>query len=74
MNNLTGAIGPGPVAVIGAGPSGLTAAKHLIERGLEPIVLERGDDVGGQWNVGVAAQRSVAGDAHQHQPDDDRFL
>ena len=52
MNNLTGAIGSGPVAVIGAGPSGLTAAKHLIERGLEPIVLERGEDVGGQWNVG----------------------
>ena len=52
MNNLTGAIGSGPVAVIGAGPSGLTAAKHLIERGLEPIVLERGHDVGGQWNVG----------------------
>ena len=52
MNHLTGAIGPGPVAVIGAGPSGLTAAKHLIEQGLEPIVLERGDDLGGQWNAG----------------------
>ena len=52
MNYLTGAIGPGPVAVIGAGPSGLTAAKHLIEHGLEPIVLERADDLGGQWNAG----------------------
>ena len=52
MNNLTGAVGPGPVAVIGAGPSGLTAAKHLIERGIEPVVLERADDIGGQWNVG----------------------
>jgi cation diffusion facilitator CzcD-associated flavoprotein CzcO len=53
MTNLTGAIGPGPVAVIGAGPSGLTAAKHLIERGLEPVVLERGRDLGGQWDVGA---------------------
>jgi cation diffusion facilitator CzcD-associated flavoprotein CzcO len=52
MNYLTGEIGPGPVAVIGAGPSGLAAAKHLIEQGLEPIVLERGDDLGGQWNAG----------------------
>jgi dimethylaniline monooxygenase (N-oxide forming) len=53
MMNLPSAIGPGPVAVIGAGPSGLTAAKHLIERGLEPVVLERADDLGGQWNPGA---------------------
>ncbi|WP_409055042.1 NAD(P)-binding domain-containing protein [Streptomyces sp. SYP-A7185] len=29
-----------PVVVIGAGPSGLAAAAHLIDRGLEPLVLE----------------------------------
>ena len=34
-----------PVVVIGAGPVGLAAAAHLLERGLEPLVLERGDDV-----------------------------
>lgn len=34
---------PLPVAVIGAGPVGLAAAAHLIERGLEPLVLEAGD-------------------------------
>src|SRR5919106_627855 len=33
------------VVVIGAGPVGLAAAAHLLERGLEPLVLERGDDV-----------------------------
>jgi hypothetical protein len=31
-----------PVAVIGAGPVGLAAAAHLLERGLEPLVFEAG--------------------------------
>src|SRR5436305_15223900 len=41
------------VAVIGAGPVGLAAAAHLLERGLEPIVLEAGPSVGHavrQWS------------------------
>jgi thioredoxin reductase len=41
------------VAVIGAGPVGLAAAAHLLERGLTPIVLEAGPDVGNavrQWS------------------------
>ncbi|MBT2565303.1 FAD-dependent oxidoreductase [Arthrobacter sp. ISL-85] len=41
-----------PVAVIGAGPVGLAAAAHLLERGLEPLVLEAGPTVGAavrQW-------------------------
>jgi thioredoxin reductase len=33
------------VAVIGAGPVGLAAAAHILERGLRPIVLEAGADV-----------------------------
>lgn len=37
---------PLPVAVIGAGPVGLAAAAHLLERGLEPLVLEAGPAVG----------------------------
>ncbi|UJP09418.1 NAD(P)-binding domain-containing protein [Microbacterium sp. KUDC0406] len=32
-----------PVVVIGAGPQGLAAAAHLTERGLDAIVVERGE-------------------------------
>jgi hypothetical protein len=35
-----------PIAVIGAGPVGLAAAAHLLERGVEPLVFEAGDEVG----------------------------
>ncbi|MER5911227.1 NAD(P)-binding domain-containing protein [Streptomyces sp. NPDC001982] len=35
-----------PVVVIGAGPIGLAAAAHLIERGIEPLVLEAGPAAG----------------------------
>src|SRR5829696_7357160 len=41
-----------PVVVIGAGPIGLAAAAHLLDRGLEPLVLEEGSQVGAniaQW-------------------------
>ena len=34
------------VAIIGAGPVGLAAAAHVLERGLRPIVLEAGGSVG----------------------------
>ncbi|MEV0040972.1 NAD(P)-binding domain-containing protein [Streptomyces sp. NPDC050804] len=35
-----------PTVVIGAGPIGLAAAAHLVERGIEPLVLEAGDRAG----------------------------
>ena len=31
-----------PTLVVGAGPIGLAAAAHLLERGLDPLVVERG--------------------------------
>ncbi|MGG7606265.1 NAD(P)-binding domain-containing protein [Massilia sp. BKSP1R2A-1] len=35
-----------PVAVLGAGPVGLAAAAHLVQRGLAPLVLEAGPAIG----------------------------
>lgn len=35
-----------PTVVIGAGPIGLAAASHLLERGIDTVVLESGDSVG----------------------------
>jgi glycine/D-amino acid oxidase-like deaminating enzyme len=35
-----------PIAVIGAGPVGLAAAAHLVQRGLTPMLFERGPAVG----------------------------
>ncbi|MEK6439113.1 NAD(P)-binding domain-containing protein [Pseudonocardia sp. T1-2H] len=42
-----------PVVVVGAGPIGLAAAAHLLDRGLEPLVLEAGAQAGAhvrQWH------------------------
>ncbi|MSP75480.1 MAG: FAD-dependent oxidoreductase [Rhodospirillaceae bacterium] len=41
------------VAILGAGPVGLAAAAHVLERGMEPVVLEAGPTVGHavrQWS------------------------
>lgn len=38
------------IAVIGAGPAGLTSAKQALERGHQVVVHEREDDLGGIWN------------------------
>ncbi|WP_327185306.1 NAD(P)-binding domain-containing protein [Streptomyces sp. NBC_01334] len=35
-----------PVLVVGAGPAGLAAAAHLVDRGLDPLVLEAGPTAG----------------------------
>jgi len=62
------------VAIIGAGPVGLAAAAHVLERGLTPVVLEAGPAVGHairQWahvqlfspweyNIDRAAERLLA--------------
>ena len=37
-----------PVIIIGGGPAGMFAALKLLERGLKPVILERGKDVHGR--------------------------
>jgi cation diffusion facilitator CzcD-associated flavoprotein CzcO len=51
MLQMTEGTGRARVAVIGPGPAGLTSAKHLLQEGLDPIVLEQSDDLGGQWHT-----------------------
>ena len=74
------------VAVIGAGPVGLAAAAHLLERGLDPVVLEAGPAAGHamrQWahvrlfspwgyTVDKAAGRLLAS-AGWNSPDPDAY-
>src|SRR3954451_17460480 len=38
-----------PVAVVGAGPSGIVAAKYALEAGFDVTVFEANDRLGGQW-------------------------
>jgi len=72
-----------PVAVIGAGPIGLAAAAHLVQRGLPVKVFEAGDSVGANlesyrhvrlfspWRYNVdRAARALLADAGHALPDD----
>ncbi len=46
------------VAVIGAGPGGLVAARWLMSQGFEPTIFEQGPMLGGQW-TGLAGRSGV---------------
>lgn len=37
------------IAVIGTGPSGITALKNLLDEGMEVIAFDKNKDVGGNW-------------------------
>ncbi len=76
-----------PVVVIGAGPVGLAAAAHLLERGLEPVVLEAGDGPGAavaswghvrlfspwRYDVDAAARRLLEAAGSWAAPDPDHL-
>jgi len=49
-----------PWCVIGAGPSGLAALRHLLAAGLEAECLEREDALGGNWRFGSGTSRVFA--------------
>lgn len=73
-----------PVAVIGAGPVGLAAAAHLVQRGIRPLIFERGAEVGAsllewshvrvfspwRWNIDAAARALLVGTGWK-APDDE---
>ena len=42
------------VAIIGAGPAGLVAARYLLQHGFDPVLFEQSSRLGGQWNQGAA--------------------
>jgi hypothetical protein len=46
------------VAVIGAGPSGLAAARYLKAHGFVPVVYNRGERLGGQWSAAVVSSEA----------------
>jgi thioredoxin reductase len=74
------------VAIVGAGPVGLAAAAHALERGMLPTVLESGPEVGHavrQWghvrmfspwtyNVDKAARRLLE-ESGWNRPEDDAY-
>ena len=75
-----------PVVVIGAGPVGLAAAAHLLDRGLTPLVLEAGASAGAgvrrwghvrmfsPWRFGVDAAAGRLLERHGWvRPDGDRY-
>jgi thioredoxin reductase len=70
------------VAILGAGPVGLAAAVHVLERGMLPLILEQGDAVGHavrawghvpmfsnwRYNIDAAAARRLEASGW-HRPD-----
>ena len=46
------------VAVIGAGPSGITALKNLLDRGITAVAFDRNHDIGGNWIYSEAESHS----------------
>src|SRR5690606_28425393 len=75
-----------PVAVIGAGPVGLAAAAHLVQRGLPFVLFEAASDVSASfagvrhvrlfspWRFNVdRVARSLLADAGVEVPDGDRL-
>ena len=46
------------VCVIGAGPSGITAVKNLVDQGLDVVCYDKNDRVGGNWLYSESSSHS----------------
>jgi cation diffusion facilitator CzcD-associated flavoprotein CzcO len=47
------------VVVVGAGFFGLVAAHHFVEAGLNTVILEASDTIGGCWRTQVPPQHPL---------------
>lgn len=52
------------VAVIGAGPSGLTSIKACLDEGMVPTCFESSDDLGGLWKFKAGPQLEAFQQTH----------
>lgn len=62
-----------PVAIVGAGPAGLSAGAALVRQGIEPVVFDEDDRVGGRWarryeRLHLHTVRRFSGLAHRPMP------
>jgi len=48
------------VVIVGAGPAGLFAALRLIERGIKPVIIERGKDIRARRHDIAAISRNIS--------------
>ena len=60
-----------PVVVVGGGPAGLATSAELRRRGIEHVVLERGDTVGYSWAQPVRQSDAAHGEASVRPPAND---
>ncbi len=56
------------VAVIGAGPAGVSVALSLRDRGLRPLLIDRADDVGSSWRNRYDRLKLNTGRPFSHLP------
>src|SRR5690242_6287699 len=57
------------VVIIGAGPAGVSAAVSLRDRGIEPVLIDRADQVAASWRGRYDRLKLNTGRQFSHLPD-----
>jgi cation diffusion facilitator CzcD-associated flavoprotein CzcO len=57
-----------PVAIVGAGPAGISTALALKDRGVTPLLIERGERVGSSWRARYDRLKLNTGRQFSHLP------